>query len=656
MLNELKNFQVSNENNFYDLECERIVSNKVDEHNKQKLDLCASTNFIYTISADIHGGCSGLFDFGPTGSAIKENIVQEWRNHFIIEDDMLEVESCMLTPYPVLETSGHVEKFSDFLVRDCKTNDSYRADKIVEAFIDNLLESKESINMSDGEKQELKKMRSEADACSAERLDEIISKLGVKAPATGNDLTPATPFKLMFDTQIGPTGKTPGFLRPETAQGIFTNFHKLLQYNNNKMPFAAAQVGHSFRNEIAPRGGLLRVREFQMAEIEHFCNNEENYYHPKFDDIRNVKLRFLERVVQLKGDTNTKELTMGNAYDIGLLTNTTLGYYMARTQLFLEKIGVDYDKIRFRQHKFDEMAHYAGDCWDAEIYTSYGWIECVGHADRACYDLSRHMEATGVKLQAEHVYDEPKEVDILKKTINKKKINKTFRKDSKPLLSYLDNLSNKASLDLADRLKNSKDGSIELDIGKKEGLNKHLYDITKDMFSVKYEKETVYSEHYTPMVVEPSFGIGRIMYGLLENILWDRPEDENRLVLSLRPRIAPIKVGVIPLSNKNELINIAAKIHKSMKRFNVASKIDDSGAVVGRKYSRFDQMGVPFDITVDFQTVTDNTVTVRERDTTKPQIRVSIKEVPRLIRDLSTEEIKWSQVVNKYPHHTEQTV
>ena len=112
-----------------------------------------------------------------------------------------------------------------------------------------------------------------------------------------------------------------------------------------------------------------------MAEIEHFCNNEPGYKHPKFEDISGMKLNFLNRVVQKEGKVDSLEMTMGQAYKSGEIKNTTLGYYMARTQLFLQKIGIDFERIRFRQHKMDEMAHYAGDCWDAEIYTSYGWIE-----------------------------------------------------------------------------------------------------------------------------------------------------------------------------------------------------------------------------------------------------------------------------------------
>jgi len=247
------------------------------------------------------------------------------------------------------------------------------------------------------------------------QLEEAISKLKPYAKDTGHELehplSEPKPFNLMFSTQIGPTGKSLGYLRPETAQGIFTNFHKLLSFNNGQMPFVAAQIGHSFRNEIAPRNGLLRVREFQMGEIEHFCAEpevEEEYISPKFDEISQIRCHFFPRQFQ-DGKHDSEECTIHDVlYEKKWMTNKTLAYYMGRTFLYCQKIGINMSKFRFRQHRSDEMAHYAKDCWDAEILMSYGWTECVGHADRECYDLRQHELATEVRLQAEHVYKEPK--------------------------------------------------------------------------------------------------------------------------------------------------------------------------------------------------------------------------------------------------------
>ena len=174
----------------------------------------------------------------------------------------------------------------------------------------------------------------------------------------------------MFDTSIGPAGDKKGYLRPETAQGQFLNFNKLLEFNNARMPFASASIGKSFRNEISPRSGLLRVREFLMAEIEHFVDPKQKS-HQRFKEVENLKCRLLPKNVQQAGKTEVTMISIGEAVRTRMVDNETLGYFLARIWLFLEKIGCDMSRVRFRQHMKNEMAHYASDCWDAELHTSY---------------------------------------------------------------------------------------------------------------------------------------------------------------------------------------------------------------------------------------------------------------------------------------------
>lgn len=188
-------------------------------------------------------------------------------------------------------------------------------------------------------------------------------KYDIKNPTTGGNLNPPISFNLMFELAIGPSGAAKGYLRPETAQGQFLNFQKLLDFNQQGMPFASASIGKSFRNEIAPRSGLLRVREFLMAEIEHFVDPQGGKKHPRFQEVAHIELALLNRDVQLSGRTEIERMTIGKAVETGLVDNETLGYFLARIQLFLEKIGVDNSKLRFRQHMANEMAHYAADCW-----------------------------------------------------------------------------------------------------------------------------------------------------------------------------------------------------------------------------------------------------------------------------------------------------
>lgn len=332
---------------------------------------------------EIHGGVAGLYDYGPPGCALKENILQLWRQHFVLEDNMLQIECTTLTPYPVLKASGHVDKFEDLMVKDVKSGECYRADKLLEDFIDNLLRTDKTLTSD--RRDELRKIAAQADAYEPNQLHALFQELKIKAPATGNDLTEPFPFNLMFQTSIGPSGAMAGFLRPETAQGMFVNFRRLYDYNNGKMPMAVAQIGSAYRNEIAPRGGLIRVREFTMAEIEYFVNPNAKD-HVKFDTVKDMRLNLFPSDNQLS-DGKTVAPTVGEAVGKGIINNQTLAYFMARTAQFMYRIGVKPEGLRFRQHLKTEMAHYACDCWDAEILMAQGWVECVGHADRSAYDL-----------------------------------------------------------------------------------------------------------------------------------------------------------------------------------------------------------------------------------------------------------------------------
>jgi glycyl-tRNA synthetase len=223
------------------------------------------------------------------------------------------------------------------------------------------------------------------------------------------------------------TGRS--FLRPETAQGHFLNFNRLLDFNNGRVPFASAQIGRSFRNEISPRAGLLRVREFTMGEIEHFVDPADKS-HSKFSQVRDIVLSLLDRHVQVSGSTKVTQMTIGEAVDKGIVANETLGYFLARINLFLIKIGINPERLRFRQHMSNEMAHYATDCWDAEIENSTGWTECVGCADRAAYDLSVHSARTGQPLVVRQALKEPVITEKEVPEFNKKVLGKTYGRDA----------------------------------------------------------------------------------------------------------------------------------------------------------------------------------------------------------------------------------
>ena len=219
------------------------------------------------------------------------------------------------------------------------------------------------------------------------------------------------------------------YLRPETAQGHFVNFQRLYEYNNSALPFASAQIGRSFRNEISPRNGLLRVREFTMAEIEHFVDPADKS-HPRFKEVANTKMSFLRKEVQSAGKSDILETTIGDAVSSQMVANETLGYFLARIFLFLTKIGINPKRLRFRQHMANEMAHYATDCWDTEIHVSSGWVECVGCADRSAYDLTQHTRVSGKSLVARKPIDPPRFIEKVEPEWNKKELGLAFKKDA----------------------------------------------------------------------------------------------------------------------------------------------------------------------------------------------------------------------------------
>lgn len=510
---------------------------------KPVLESMLRRRMFYTPSFEIYGGVGGLYDYGPPGCSLQANIVDLWRKHFILEEDMLEVDCTVLTPHEVLKTSGHVDKFADWMCKDPKNGEILRADHFVEAILEARLNGDkeargQKVEEKDDPKKKKKKAKSEAvklddavvqeyeevlariDNYDGPELGALIKKYDLKNPATG--VLPSDPvaFNLMFQTSIGPSSNLPGYLRPETAQGQFLNFAKLLEYNQSQMPFASASIGKSYRNEISPRAGLLRVREFLMAEIEHFVDPQGGKKHHRFQEVADVELVLLDRDTQLAGKTGTKKVTVGEAVKSGLVDNETLGYFLARIHLFLEKIGVDLSKMRFRQHMANEMAHYACDCWDAELLTSTGWVECVGCADRSAYDLSVHAKKTGAPLVCRERLEEPLVIEEWQVEIEKKKFGPLFKKDAKAVETALLATSQEEREKLAKQLSDS--SKITLDVA---GVADGKVEVGNDTLKIEFRKRVENTREFTPNVIEPSFGIGRILYSLIEHNFWTRGTD-----------------------------------------------------------------------------------------------------------------------------------
>lgn len=602
--------------------------------------------FFYRAAFDIYGGVAGFFTYGPPGCAVKNNIIRQWRQHFVIEENLLEVEDTCIMQHQVLKASGHVDRFNDFMVKDVEDESKFfRADKLLE---DVMEEKLEAAGLTEEQRQEYTSVRNQADAYSQKELAGIFKTYGIKSPETGNDLSDPYEFNLMFPTPIGPGGYLQGYLRPETAQGIFLNYKFCCEQNANRLPFGVAQVGKAFRNEIAPRAGLTRQREFTQAEIEFFVNPKEKG-HPKFPGVKDQVLNLFDSDNQLSAKAPYL-MSIGEAVAKGIVDNEFLGYVICRTYLFLLSVGVSKKHIRFRQHLPTEMAHYAADCWDAEIYCSHGWLECVGIADRSAFDLNAHAKASKSDLSYRQTLDKPIEMEVF--SITKKsgiEVMKAFKKEGKAVKEFIDAMPQPELEQLAACLENGP-SDVEVD--------GQTFKLTSDLVKFEKKKEKIAVNSFTPGVIEPSFGIDRIFTAVMEHIYYARPKEEDsddkqtRGVLAFAAKIAPYRCAVLPLDQRicrhDGYTSLMRDFRAQLGALGLSYTIDESGATIGKKYARNDELGIPFGVTLDHTTMEDNTVTMRERDT-MAQIRLPLAEVPQLVRDLCAGESTWEAAAKMYP-------
>ena len=532
-------------------------------------------------SSEIYGGIAGFYDYAPMGSLLKHNIENIWRDYYLIQEGCLEIESNLINPEEIFKASGHLDEFEDILVECKKCKSAFRADLLIEKYINN------------------------PDSLSIEAIEKAISKYKISCQDCKGELSKPYYFNLMFKTYIGASSKRPAYLRPETAQGIFINFSNLYRVARMKLPFGVCQIGKCFRNEISPRQGIIRVREISMAECEYFVNPNDKS-HSKFNEIKN------EILTLVTNENKELRIGIGEAIKKGIIKNESLGYFIVLTKNFLIDIGIDKEKLRFRQHLKDEMAHYAKDCWDAEILLSIGdesWIEVVGIADRACYDLERHIQFSGENLTAFDKFDEPREIEKEVILANLSKLGPIFKKDAGKVKDLLEKLKIKDVNDKNEVLLN---------------LDEREITVNKDFFEIIKVKEKITGKNIIPNVIEPSYGIDRIFYAVLEHSYYKRMES-NYNVLKLKPNVAPIKVGIFPLMSRDKMDKIAKEIEKTLRNAKITTYYDDSGSI-GRRYARMDEIGTPYCITIDYQTIEDNTVTIRERDSTS-QYRISIDKI-----------------------------
>ncbi|KAK4096353.1 glycyl-tRNA synthetase [Parathielavia hyrcaniae] len=531
---------------------------------------------IYHLAPNFKGDNRGLFDYGPPGCALQANIVDAWRKHFVLEENMLELDCTVITPEPVLRTSGHVDKFADWMCKDpikgeCSPRGDYlRADHLVENVLKARLARGTRGLVKDSPKLDqvtvdeynsiLAMITPPIDNYDGDALAELIRQHDIWNPENNNQVLPPVPFNLMFKSTNGSSAAAPVYLRPETAQGQFLDFKKLL-----------------------------------------------------------------DRETQLLGETKPRATTVGQGVESGVIDNETLGYFLARVMLFLVRLGVDSSKVRFRQHLANEMAHYACDCWDPELLTSYGWVECVGCADRSAYDLTVHSKYTGASLTVKEALAEPVVVEEWQATLDKKLVGPRFKKDAKVVQSAVEALDQATLERLAAEL--GRNGVVAIDTPALSDGTTHV-ELTKELLSIAKTTRLQNTREYTPNVIEPSFGIGRIVYSVLEHVYWHRLNDAARAVLSLPLAVAPNKVLIVPLSSNPELTPIARKISARLRKMGIAN------------------LGTPLGVTVNFDTLKDGSVTLRERDS-MVQVRDSEHSIVAAIRGLVEGTKTWDQVMQR---------
>ena len=500
-----------------------------DDVFKKLVSHCKEYGFVYQ-SSEVYDGLSAVYDYGPYGVLLKNNIKNYWwRSMVQLNENIVGLDAAIFMSPKVWKASGHVDAFNDPLVDNKDSKKRYRADQLIEGVVDKLQDkiNKEVEKAAKRFENFDEKMFRETNprcveyAQKAESIEKrlgeamkaedmvglknMLEELEIADPESGSrNWTDVRQFNLMFNTQLGNIAGEEGklYLRPETAQGIFVNFLNVQKSTRQKIPFGIAQIGKAFRNEIVARQFIFRMREFEQMEMQFFIRpGTQQEWYAKWKELR-------------------------------------MKWHLA--------IGTPASKLKFKDH--DNLAHYADAAVDVQFEFPFGFKELEGIHSRTDFDLGSHQKLSGKKLQ----YFDPE-------------------------------------------------------------LN----------------------ENYVPFVVETSIGADRMFLALMSHAYTEETvpdaqgEDASRVVLKLHPSLAPIKCAVLPLlKNKEELTKAASDIFNKLK-FSVECQYDEKDAI-GRRYRRQDAIGTPFCITIDFQTLEDGTVTIRDRDTLK-QDRIRVEDLEQIL-------------------------
>jgi glycyl-tRNA synthetase len=492
-----------------------MISSIIVMKSEKILDV-AKRRGIFWQSAQVHGGMAGFYDYAHVGSMLKRKFENEWRSFFIgLDDNFYEIQPAQIMPEGVFKASGHITHFVDPVVKCGKCNAVERADHILE---DVLNESFEGM--------------------TPEELMKLIKKHKIRCGKCKGELKETGVLNLLFPLNVGAGKSTQtGYLSGETAQGAYINFKLEFEALRRKLPMGLAVLGKAFRNEIAPRNSLIRMREFSQAELQIFFDPSTITEHPGFSSVAGYKLHMFP--AKNRKSKKVETVSCRDAVKLMKLPKFYV-YHMAKVQQFyLDVLKLPPEKFRFRELSDEEKAFYNKYHWDVELDLESlgGFREIGGVHYRTDHDLKGHEMVSGEKM------------------------------------------------------------SVNMD-----------------------------GKEFIPHVLELSFGVDRNVYALLELAY---TEEKDRTVLRFPRRVSPFDAGIFPLVNKEKLPEKAKAVQKLLEQHGFKVFYDGSGSI-GRRYRRIDEIGVCLGITVDFDSMKRDDVTVRDRDTMK-QARVRIKDLPDAI-------------------------
>jgi glycyl-tRNA synthetase len=554
-------------------------------------------------SFEIYGGSGGFVTYGPLGARLKQNIEAKLRELFVKKIGIYEMESSVIAPGKVFEASGHVDHFKEPMVECQNCHGRFRADHLLE---------EKGISSAEAEKMSLAEIKEE------------IERHGVVCPDCGGKFGDPQRFLTMFETTIGPYSGAVGYGRPEAAQNIFVEFNRLYTAARERLPFGVIQIGHALRNEISPRQGLIRLREFTIADLEFFFDPEAPCCR-LLGEVENEVLPILLCETRLKECEDTTDVTVREALDRKIIRSEWQAFFMAMAKKLLMELGVPASKQRFIEKLTWEKAHYSSQSFDQEVLVErWGWVEVSGHAYRTDYDLSCHMKASGVDMTVYKEYANPVEKEELTVKPIIAKLGPVYKNEAAKVAALLAKVP---AQEVADAMQ--KQGSYMAG----------NYQVFPEQVDISRQKTIVRGTRFIPHVVEPSFGSDRLFYVALEYAYGIK---DDRVVMSFPRSIAPVQVGVYPLMGKDGLDTKALEVQRLLANEGFMVDFDETGSI-GRRYARADEAGVQLGVTIDYDTLNDGTVTIRDRDSWQ-QVRSPIKDLSEQLHKYFERKLNFDQL------------